>query len=133
MNMKNKSLILIILSLIASIVWQLVTRQSLSLLETSNSLFFIAGILLIFALLWLTLSSGVFDFFNYSMKKSLHIVKRKEEKLEVTPLSKSVGTGFKTFLISGAALLVISLFALLGYYLWNIAYNQSNAYMSNKI
>ncbi|WP_238610290.1 DUF3899 domain-containing protein [Carnobacterium divergens] len=117
MNMKNKPLILIILSLIASFVWQLITLQSISLLETSNSLFFIAGILLIFALLWLTLSSGVFDFFNYSMRKSLHLVKKSEEKLEVKPLSKSVGTGFRTFLISGALLLIISLFALLGYYL----------------
>ncbi|MGX7420152.1 DUF3899 domain-containing protein [Carnobacterium gallinarum] len=117
MKYSKKITLLIGLPLLFTLLWQLVQFQKVTFLETSNLCFLFAGILLIIGLFWYTLSSGVFDFFNFSMKKSAHIIKGGSEKLEVKPLSKSVGTGYKTVLLAGTILLGISILSLVGFYL----------------
>lgn len=116
MKPTKKLIILMGLPLLFLLLWQLIQFHKLTFLETSNISFMIAGILLIIGLFWYTLSSGVFDFFNFSMKKSAHALKRSAEKLEVRPLSKSVGTGYKEFLLSGSLFLLLSILSLIGYH-----------------
>lgn len=108
---------LIILPLSIVFLWQIIQFQKITFLETSNLTFIGAGILLIIGLFWYTLSSGVFDFFNYSIKKSAQALKRNTSDAEIEPLSKAVGKGYRSPLLAGIFLLIFSLIALLGYYL----------------
>ncbi|MEF9937783.1 DUF3899 domain-containing protein [Carnobacterium sp.] len=117
--MKPKKIVsfLIILPLSVVFLWQVIKFQKITFLETSNLSFIAAGILLIIGIFWYTLSSGVFDFFNYSLKKSAQALKRNTSDGEIEPLSKAVGKGYRSPLVAGAVLLIFSLITLFGYYL----------------
>ncbi|SDQ50818.1 DUF3899 domain-containing protein [Carnobacterium viridans] len=102
------------------ILFELIIYGELSFYHTTNLTFYGAALFLILGLFGATLSSGFFDFFNYSMRKAAFNIRKgrnSDEELHVKPLSKVVGKGYHFFLKVGSALLIVCVLTLLAYYL----------------
>lgn len=102
------------------ILFELIIYGELSFYHTTNLTFYGAALFLILGLFGATLSSGFFDFFNYSMRKAAFNIRKgrnSDEELNVKPLSKVIGKGYYFFLKVGSALLIVCVLTLLAYYL----------------
>lgn len=102
------------------ILFELIIYGELSFYHTTNLTFYGAALFLILGLFGATLSSGFFDFFNYSMRKAAFNIRKgrnSDEELHVKPLSKVIGKGYYFFLKVGSALLIVCALTLLAYYL----------------
>lgn len=120
MNFTKKNALVSLFIFISALVYQVVKFGSLSWTETSNILFMIAGILLIIGLSGLVLASGSFDFFHYSIRKSLRREPKEDgfkEPLDPHALSSSVGKSYQSVLTIGLLLLGISIICLWDYIL----------------
>lgn len=120
MNFTKKNALAALFIFIIALVYQLIKHGSLSWTETSNILFMIAGLLLIIGLSGLVLASGSFDFFHYSIRKSLRRAPQEsdsKEPLNPHALSSSVGKSYQNVLTVGLLLLGISIICLWDYIL----------------
>lgn len=120
MNFTKKNVLIAIV--LVGIAWiiQLIKSGSIGWVETSNITFTLAGIFLIIGFSGLVLSSGSFDFFHYSMRKTFRKTKKDSEPEEsVNPhaLSASVGKSYRDVLTIGVILLIISILCLWDYLL----------------
>ena len=120
MNFTKKNAIVSLFIFICALVYQLIKYGSLSWTGTSNILFMIAGLLLIIGLSGLVLASGSFDFFHYSVRKTLRREPKEDgfrEPLDPQALSSSVGKSYQNVLTIGLLLLGISVVCLWDYIL----------------
>lgn len=107
-------------SLLLCLLIELIAYKELSFYHTTNLTFYGASLFLIIGLFGASFSSGFFDFFNYSMRKAAFNIRKSrqsDEEFSIEPLSQVIGKGYYFFLKVGSALLVVSLLALLAYYL----------------
>ena len=121
MNITKKNVLVSLFIFICALVYQLIKFGSLSWTETSNILFMIAGLLLIIGLSGLVLASGSFDFFHYSVRKTLRREPKEDgfrEPLDPQALSSSVGKSYQNVLTIGLLLLGISVVCLWDYILY---------------
>nr|WP_321303325.1 DUF3899 domain-containing protein [uncultured Trichococcus sp.] len=120
MNFTKKNALVSLFILMCALIYQLIKYGSLNWIETSNILFMIAGVLLIIGLSGLVLASGSFDFFHYSIRKSLRREPKEngfKEPLNPHALSSSVGKSYQNVLTIGLLLLGISIVCLWDYIL----------------
>lgn len=120
MNFTKKNVLVSLFIFICALLYQLIKYGFLSWTETSNILFMIAGILLIIGLSGLVLASGSFDFFHYSVRKTLRREPKEDgfrEPLDPHALSSSVGRSYQNVLTIGILLLGISIICLWDYIL----------------
>lgn len=120
MNLTKKNILVSLFIFICALVYQLIKFGSLSWTATSNILFMIAGLLLIIGLSGLVLASGSFDFFHYSVRKTLRREPKEngfKEPLNPNALSSSVGKSYQNVLTIGLLLLGISIICLWDYIL----------------
>lgn len=120
MNFTKKNVLVSMFIFICALVYQMIKNGALSWSETSNILFMIAGILLIIGLSGLVLASGSFDFFHYSIRKTLRREPKEDgfkEPLDPQALSSSVGKSYQNVLTVGLLLLGISIICLWDYIL----------------
>ena len=104
MNFTKKNALVSLFIFICALVYQLIKYGSLSWTGTSNILFMIAGLLLIIGLSGLVLASGSFDFFHYSVRKTLRREPKEDgfrEPLNPQALSSSVGKSYQNVLTIG--------------------------------
>ncbi|MBT2731189.1 DUF3899 domain-containing protein [Carnobacterium sp. ISL-102] len=109
-----------LVSLFLCLLIELIAYKELSFYHTTNLTFYGASLFLIIGLFGASFSSGFFDFFNYSMRKTAFNIrkgKHSDEEFTIKPLSKLIGKGYFLFLKVGSALLAVSLITLLAYYL----------------
>ena len=103
-------------------ILELILYKEITFLDTSNLFFFPAGILLIIGLFSLTLRSGFFDLFYYSIQKASRKLRSKnsddDEELSTSHLSEMAGDFHLFFIKSGCILMAISVISLIGYYLF---------------
>ena len=120
MNITKKNVLVSLFIFICALVYQLIKFGSLSWTETSNILFMVSGLLLIIGLSGLVLASGSFDFFHYSVRKTLRREPKEDgfkEPLNPHALSSSVGKSYQNILTIGLLLLAISIICLWDYIL----------------
>lgn len=120
MNFTKKNALVALFIFMCALVYQLIEYGSLSWIETSNILFMIAGFILIIGLSGLVLASGSFDFFHYSIRKTLRREPQEsdsKEPLNPHALSSSVGKSYQNVLTIGLLLLGISVVCLWDYIL----------------
>ncbi|CZQ81340.1 DUF3899 domain-containing protein [Trichococcus ilyis] len=120
MNFTKKNTIISFSILLSAAAFQMIKYETLSWIETSNILFMIAGVFLIIGLSGLILASGSFDFFHFSLRKTLRREKKtldEEEPLNPHALSASIGKSYRNVLTIGLILLLISIFCLWDYIL----------------
>lgn len=121
MKQKITPIRVFMVSLLLCILIELIAYKEFSFYHTTNLTFYGAALFLIIGLFGASFSSGFFDFFNYSMRKvafNIRKSKHSDEEFSIQPLSKIIGKGYHFFLKIGSALLVVSLLALLAYYLF---------------
>jgi Domain of unknown function (DUF3899) len=116
----KKSLTLVIVSLILSILLSFFIYQKLTLLSFINISFFFGAGLLFIAFLTLTVKGGFFDGITYGFRR-MFVSKGKElskqEVDEMTPVSELLTFNHSPFLISGLIVTVIMTLATIFYYL----------------
>ncbi|WP_208559178.1 DUF3899 domain-containing protein [Marinilactibacillus kalidii] len=126
MQKKSKFLMIISSIIVLMFIVEWILQGTITFLDTSNLFFYPASLFLILGLFGQVLRSGAFDFFHYSINKTIHRFRssrstEEEEESDQTPthLSEQIGDGFAISLKIGFVLMSISLLSLLCFYLFS--------------
>lgn len=123
MKFTKRNLMIASVLILIPVLFQFLQDQTLDWTELSNTLFLVSLPLVIIGLFGWVFSSGTFDFFHYSMRKTTKLKKKKneeddaEEELNPHALSTAVGKSYQSVLTIGVLVFLASVLCLWDYFL----------------